>query len=208
LLDILRAIYEAQPSPAAPAAPPTLPLIWPTSALPRSESGRFNTALAKLEQLVKASNDPRKWRYECWFEKLKKSDVDDRVIRWGHICPATSGAIGAAWVVGECPRINVRPSQDAIEKAIRSIPDVDAKGDALHMISYLKADIVFNEMNALSPLENLRMLHDDVQLAYEKLGEWANAQMGGSSAMPPAYVSIKDWIGRRQRDPKSLYSCM
>jgi hypothetical protein len=54
------------------------------------------------------------------------------------------------------------------------------------------------------PLENLRALHDEVIKAIDKLDKWANSPTGGSSAMPSAYVSIKDWIGTRQRDPKSV----
>ena len=51
------------------------------------------------------------------------------------------------------------------------------------------------------------MTHDMVVMAIDKLDKWANNPMGGSSAMAKEYVSIKDWIGRRQRDPKSVYSC-
>ena len=50
--------------------------------------------------------------------------------------------------------------------------------------------------------------HDDVVRAIEKLDKWANVDLGGSSGMPTAYVSIKDWIARRQQDPDSVYSCL
>jgi outer membrane protein OmpA-like peptidoglycan-associated protein len=194
----------------APTPKPTPVFVWPPFPLPPSEIERFNSALAKLEAKVKADNDPRKWRYECWFEKLKKSDADDRVIRWSKICPATSGAIGAAALVGSCDiSVGGFPvKQDDIEKRIRSIPDVDTEGVKLGIIVHLKADIVVSEEMTSMPLENLRMLHDDVQAAVSNLDKWANNPMGGSSAMPVAYVSIKDWIGRRQRDPKSVYSCL
>jgi Putative peptidoglycan binding domain len=183
--------------------------VWPTHPLPPSESARFVTALANLENKVAASDDPRKWRYQCWFEKLKTSDVDDRVIQWGAICPSTSGAIGAAFVVGPCDiERSMGPTQEEIEKAIRSVEDVDAVGQSLGILTYLKADIVVSEEMTALPLENLQMMHDDVQRAIDKLGKWSDAPLGGSSAMPPAYVAIKDWIASRQDDSNSLYSCL
>ncbi len=208
LLEILSRKIPSSTSPSPPAS--TQPaLVWPDRPLPASESARFSVALSKLEALVRASNDPRKWRYECWFGKLKQPNVDDRLIEWSRICPATSGAIGAAYIVGPCDVVSGMPvSQDKIQKSIRSVADVDTVGQLIGIITHLKADIVVaSEMTAL-PLENLRMTHDRVQEAIEKLGEWANNPMGGSSAMPQAYVAIKDWIGQHQRDPNSLYSCM
>ena len=76
------------------------------------------------------------------------------------------------------------------------------------MSAYLKSDIVVSEEMTALPLENLQALHDEVIRAIDKLDKWANSPMGGSSAMPTAYVSIKDWIGDRQRDARSIYSCM
>lgn len=182
--------------------------VWPDSPLPASEKGRFERALTKLEALVRASNDPRKWRYECWFKMLKTANVDDRLIRWSVICPATSGAIGAAFIVGSCDLSLGSPvKQEVIEKRIRSIEDVDKVGQSVGIITHLKSDIVVAAEMTSAPLESLRFLHDNVQMAVDKLDKWANNEMGGSSAMPPAYVSIKDWIGRRQRDRNSLYSC-
>jgi hypothetical protein len=212
LLGILRGIYEAHASPSPPATPPASPkppLVWWTSPLPPSESGRFDTALRKLEDEVKASNDPRKWRYNCWFEKLKKNDVDDRVVQWSRICPYKTGALGAAFLVGPCD-LTTGPSpipQEQIVKGIGSVGDVDAKGRSLGIMTYLKADIVVSEEMTVSPLESLRGTHDEVQRAIEKLRLWADNPMGGSSAMSPAYISIKDWIGERQSDSKSVYSC-
>jgi hypothetical protein len=134
--------------------------------------------------------------------------VDDRVVRWGQICPITTGAIGAAYMVGPCDLMMGTPvKQQDIQTTIRSIADVDTKGPALGIITFIKADIVVSEEMTSLPLENLRMMHDDVQAAIDKLDKWANNPMGGSSAMPTAYVSIKDWIGKRQRDPRSVYSC-
>ncbi len=202
---------RATPSlaPPQPAPSPAPQLVWPTSPLPPSEAGRFVSALNKLEARVKSTPDPRNWRYQCWFQKLRNSNVDDRVIRWSKICPAISGAIGAAYVVGPCDISMGYPvAQEKIEKGVRSVADVDTVGQSLGIITYLKSDIVVSEEMTSLPLENLRMLHDDVQRAIDKLRNWADSPMGGSSAMPTAYVSIKDWIGGRQRDPKSVYSCL
>lgn len=213
LLGILSRIPSPRsPSPTSPsrAVPVEPPLVWPTSPLPTSESSRFRAALAKLEERVNASNEPRKWRYNCWIEKLKRTDVDDRVIKWGLVCPSTSGAVGAAMLVGACDiGVGRRPKQDEIEKRIRTVADVDAFGESLGIMTYVKADIVVSEERTSLALENLRVLHDDVNRAIDKLRIWSEGTpFGGASAMPLAYRAIKDWISQRQGDPKSPYSCM
>jgi len=189
-------------------SPPPPPLVWYDRPLPPSENGRFLKALANLEKLIAQSGDPRNWRYLCWIAILKQKDVDDRVIGWGAICPAT-GAVPRP-IVGACDIAEGfldAAGADRLWKNVHGVADVDKAGQSLGIITYVKSDIVVSyEMTSL-PLENLRVTHDQVQKAIEKLGKWANIGIGGSSAMPKAYVSIKDWIGARQRDPKSLYSC-
>jgi V8-like Glu-specific endopeptidase len=208
LLDILKRNFPPPPAPPAPATPPPPAPVWPTSPLPPSQKGTFLSILAKLESKVRASSDPRKWRYLCWIEKLKHDDVDDRVIRWAAICPATTGALGAAWVVGPCDLTAGSPVKQAdIQSTIKSIADVETSGQTLGIVTFLKSDIVLNDMTAF-PLENLQTTHDQVQFAIDNLDKWANSAIGGSSAMPKAYVSIKDWIGQQQGNSKSLYSCM
>jgi hypothetical protein len=182
--------------------------VWSTEPLPSSEFHRFDKAIKDLETKVSTTTDPRRWRYQCWIGKLKKPDTDDRIITWGRICPKTSGAIGAAWVVGPCDLTQGTPvDQATLQRSIRTVGDVEAANKALQFITYMRSDIVVSfEMTSL-PLENLRSTTDDAGLAVEKLDKWANSQLGGSSAMPPAYRAIKDWIMKRQNDPKSLYSC-
>ena len=206
LLGILAAIPPPAP-PAAPAPKPAPPLVWGTMPLPTSEAPRFDAALSTLEDLVNKSNDPRKWRYQCWFNKLK-AGADDRVVEWGRICPAKYGAIGAAYIVGPCDLTWGTPvSQDVIHKNIRTVADVEANGAAIDIFTHLRSDfVVAVEMTAL-PFENLQTTHDMVVMAIDKLDKWANNPMGGSSAMAKEYVSIKDWIGQQQRDPNSVYSC-
>jgi hypothetical protein len=212
LLGILAAKIAAAPSstssaPATPAKPDPV-FVWSTDPLPATESPRFDKALAHLEDLVNKSTDDRKWRYQCWFNKLKTADVDDRVIEWSKVCPAKTGAIGAAYIVGPCDITQGTPvSQDEIYKNIRSVSDVDTKGADIGIVTFLKSDFVVSEEMTSLPLENLRATHDRVVMAIDKLGKWADNPMGGSSAMPKEYVSIKDWIGRQQRNPKSVYSC-
>jgi hypothetical protein len=204
--------YFSGPAPLLEAeydTPPTPPAVWFDRPLPASENGRFLKALANLEQKIVASGDPRMWRYLCWIKKLKQPDVDDRVVRWGAICPGT-GVVPRP-IVGACDITEgyLGPAgADRLWKTIKSVADVDKAGQSLGIITYLKADIVVSyEMTAL-PLDNLRATHDGVQRAIEKLDKWANIGIGGSSSMPRAYVSIKDWIGGRQRDQKSVYSCL
>jgi hypothetical protein len=188
---------------AAPAAP----LGWPTSPLPASEQHRFDATLQLLEPVGLAMASVGAPRYKCWLDKLKTSDVDDRLVEWANICPSTTGALGNAFVVGPCDVRGFRPTQAEIQAAFSSVDDVEAKGARLGIMTHLKASMVLAVEMTTQPVENLTADHDDAMRAIEKLDEWANAEMGGSSAMPTAYVSIKDWIGRRQRDPRSLYSC-
>jgi hypothetical protein len=210
LLKILRDRFPAAVSPAPAPPPPAPKVVWPSEPLPPADKARFQVALDSLKQMVAASNDARSWRYNCWLSKLA-AGADDRVIEWHRICPSTSGAIGAAYVVGPCD-ITAGSSVDqaALEAAVKSVPDVEPANQRLGFITYMRSDILFTyEMT--SPqlhLENFRRMHDEVNATIVKLGQWADSPMGGSSAMPPAYVSIKDWIGALQRDPHSVYSCL
>ena len=189
--------------------PPKPALVTPNRSLPSSAIPRFEKALTNLEQQMNKISDPRKWRYQCWLQKLKQGNVDDRVIQWGRICPSTSGAIGAAFAVGPCDAsIGMRPSQQKIEDNIKTIQDVNAKGNSIGIFRYLRSEIVFEYELTSSPLGNFRRTHDDIQRAINKLRIWSTASLGGASAMPSAYVSIKDWIGLRQNDSKSIYSCL
>lgn len=207
LLGILDAIPAPTPAPT-PVATPTPPLVWPTMPLPASAEPRYQAALAKLEKLVDASGDARAWRYKCWIAKLRLPSVDDRVISWSAICPI-GGATGAAYIVGPCDvgtglSLN---EQTALWQEIQGVPDVDAAAERHSLFKHMKADILVNEELTASALDSLRSSHDGVIRALEQLDKWANNPAGGSSAMPRAYVSIKDWIGAKQSDSNSLYSC-
>jgi hypothetical protein len=207
---IVRPALQAATSPAPPVPPPQATAVWPTQPLPPDANERFRVALRALRDKISASGDARAWRYNCWLSKLE-AGADDRVIEWHRICPRTTGAIGAAYIVGPCDlSAGSGVDQAALEAAVKSVQDVEPANQGLNFITFMRTEILFdNEMTSESlHLENFRRFHDDVGRAVDKLGKWANNPMGGSSAMPPAYVSIKDWIGARQRDPQSVYSCM
>jgi hypothetical protein len=200
---VLRGFLSAPKSPPQPA----LPNVWDTSPLPASETPRFAAALTKLAAKVNAGNDPRKWRYQCWINKLKNRDVDDRVIGWHRICP--TGNIVAPFYIWPCDMsMGSRIAVEELGKAVHSVADVDSAGPSLGIITYLKSSIVVSEEMTTLPMENLQTLHDDVVNAIDKLGAWANSGIGGSSSMHYSYVAIKDWIAARQSDPKSIYSCL
>jgi hypothetical protein len=212
--DLLKILHDrfpaAAPAPASAPPPTAPPVVSPGEPLPPADKARFQVALDSLRKMVASSNDPRSWRYNCWLSKLA-AGADDRVIEWHRICPATSGAIGAAYVVGPCDiAAGSSVDQTALQAAIKSIPDVEPANQRLGFITHMRSDILFAyEMTSPSVhLENFRRLHDEVNAAIVKLDQWANSPIGGSSAMPAAYVSIKDWIGALQRDPSSVYSCL
>jgi hypothetical protein len=212
--ELLRILHDRFPT-AAPASapqpqPPAPTPVWPSEPLPPAAKARFQVAFNALQQQVAGSNDPRAWRYRCWLAKLA-AGADDRMIEWHKICPSTSGAIGAAYVVGPCDLVAGRSvDQAALQSAIKAVPDVEPANQRLKFITHMRSDILFAyEMTSPSlHLENFTRFHDEVDRAVTKLDLWANSALGGSSAMPPAYVSIKDWIGARQRDPNSVYSCL
>lgn len=203
----LLGILNGLPSQVRPTSPPPPARVWFTDPLPPSEFHRFEKAIKDLEVKALGTTDPRRWRYLCWIEKLKRPDVDDRIIRWGSICPRF-GARGAAFVVGPCDLTSGIPvDQTILEQSIRSVSDVEVANKSLGFIKHMRSDVVVSfELTSL-PLENLRMNTDEAGFAIDKLEKWSDAPLGGSSAMPPAYRAIKAWIKTRQNDPKSLYSC-
>lgn len=208
LLGILRGRFPSAQPPPPPSSTPAL--IDPFGPLPPDAQGRFDAAAESLRAKIAASSDPRAWRYRCWLAKLA-SGADDRLVPWFRICPRTSGAVGAAFVVGPCDiTAGSAVDQAELQAAVRSVADVEAASQRLRFLLHLRSRIVwtFELTSEQFHLDSFRRFHDEVQLAIRNLDLWANAPMGGSSAMPPAYVSIKDWIGRQQRNPSSLYSCM
>lgn len=209
VLDTLAA--TAQPHlPDTSAPEPTL--LTTHAPLPISEAPRFRTVLQTLKGSAQNSTDPRVRRAKCWMEKLTREEADDRIVPWIKICPMTSGAMGAALVVGPC--VIGRGStvdQAALEAAIKDVRDVEPANEELRFIVHVKPEVVNNREFVAAEdleLEAFLALTNDGAVAVEKLDEWANAPLGGSSAMPPAYRAIKDWIGARQRDPRSGYSCL
>jgi|GEM_PF-3634951 len=184
----------------APAAPPPIDV---------NDRARFLKDLAQLEFQALGTPDPRNTRYLCWFAKLKQPDVDDRVIRWGSICPTVGVFPGP--IIGPCDMTEgwVGPQQaEKLWKNIHSVSDVDTAGPGLGIITNLKFELMMAVELSMNPLDGLRWLHDGVQRAIEKLDKWANIDLGGSSSMGAEYVAMKDWIGARQRDQRSVYSCM
>lgn len=197
------------PSTAKKVVPPTKSTVVPWEPLPPDAKDRFSKALDVLEQKVNAGQDARNWRYQCWIKKLR-AGADDRVIQWYKIYPAKTGAIGAAYIVGPRNMADGTPvDQEQLERLIRSVSDVPRANELLGFITFTRSEILFNYESISDSLqmENFRNFHDRVIEAIEKLGKWANSPMGGSSAMPPAYVSLKDWIGQQQRYANSIYSC-
>ena len=208
LLGILRRRFPQTDTPAP--STPTPVLVTPSMPLPTSERARFEAAVAALQSAIRSSSDPRAWRYQCWLAKLA-AGADDRVVPWFRICPRTSGAIGAAFVVGPCDiTAGQAVDQAELQSTIRSLADVEAANRRLQFMTHLRSQIVWT-VELTSPqfhLENFRRLHDQVQLTLRNLDLWANSPLGGSSAMPHAYRAIMAWIRGQQTNPQSVYSCM
>jgi hypothetical protein len=191
--------------PPPPPPPPKRTIVLPTQPLPRDQEDRYQQALEALELKVNASLDLRSKRYRCWFTKLKAGG-DDRVVRWYRIYPT----IHPPMIVGPRDITHGTPvGQDVIEAKVKSVADVDEAGRSLGFIVHMRSQILstWESTSESQHLKNFHRLNDDMSLAIEKLDIWSNNGLGGSSAMPPAYRAIKDWMAMRQRDSKSVYSC-
>jgi len=197
-----------QPAPTLNRQPVS---VWYTSPLPPSENGRFLRAQEQLLIKVTAAmpTEPRTWRFLCWLDKLKQPNVDDRVLTWTSIAPRTgpNPIIGPLDVTVDGWGLDPEKAEQ-LRKSVGSIGDVNIAGPWLGIMTFVKSAIVVDAEMTDSPLVNLRALHDSVQRAIDKLTAWSDFAFGGSSSMPSAYVAMKDWIRDRQRDPRSLYSCL
>jgi hypothetical protein len=197
-----------QPAPSLNRQPMS---VWYTSPLPPSENGRSLRAQKQLLVKVTAAmpTEPRTWRFLCWLDKLKQPNVDDRVITWRSIAPRTgpNPIIGPLDMTLDGRGLDPEKAEQ-LRTGIGSIWDVNIAGPSLGIMTFLKSAIVVDAEMTDNPLESLRATHDSVQRAIDKLSAWSDFALGGSSSMPSAYVAIKDWIADRQRDPRSLYSCL
>jgi hypothetical protein len=183
--------------------------VSPSEPLPDDAHPRWRVARTALEAELAKVDDPRAERYQCWLATLQMGG-DDRVIEWQAICPSTSGAIGAAAIVGPCELTGRNVDQTELEAAISSVEDVVPANERLSFITHLRPQIVRSHELTDFPVENFRQVHDQVQDAIRKLDVWANSPIpidGADRAMPPAYIAIKDWIGRQQKNTDSVYSC-
>jgi hypothetical protein len=196
---------SATPLVASPTPAP-ISLYQP---LPPEAQERFTLAAQSLRDKIDASSDPRVRRYRCWLDKLQ-SGGDDRVISWHRICPTTTGAIGAAFIVGCNIGAGQAVDQAELQSAVRSTSDVETANERLRFITHTRSYIVLtNEMTSGDVhLLSFRMFHDAIHLALHNLELWSNAPSGFASGMPTAYRAIKAWIRRLQDDPRSVYSCL
>lgn len=214
LLAILSKNALAQPPTLRePTEKPEPVPLSPSESLPIAAHEHFRVALRELAVKVSATSDDRVARYRCWFTKLAAGG-DDRVVQWHRICPATSGAIGAAFILGPCDLTAGMPVDQAIlEASILSIHDIEQANADLRFITHMRSAILFAREFTSDDVQlaNFRTFHDDVVRTVDKLSVWGDSPIpldGVSEAMPRAYVAIKDWIAARQRDPNSVYSCL
>jgi len=182
----------------------------PNKPLPDSLKPRFKKAVATLEALIKTkgAQDPRRTRYACWLKKLGRANVDDRVIRWTRICPSRSKA--AAPFALNCDARFPQVDENDLQKFIKSKKDVEEANRRIFpsFITHLRTEILENEEFTAVPLKNFRQLHDDVHRAIDILFKMKNLRGPRGIGLPPSYyLGIHDWLGDRQRDPKSVLSC-
>lgn len=201
-------IKNDKPLPFSKISKASLPEINDGRPLPYSEFYRFEKAINHLEIMVHTltmfSND--RPRLKCWINKLKNPNVDDRVIRWNKIYPTKFPPM----ILGSRDStfdMNTLDQED-LQKMIKSLDDIESANNHLYFIEHMRPFIVRSyERDKSLMLQGFQMRVYNISEAVNKLHLWANIPIGGSSAMPPAYRFIKDWLMLRQRDPNSIYSC-
>jgi hypothetical protein len=212
MLGILDAKIAASSSSAEPEPEPepTPVVVSPRSELPADAGPRWRAAREALAEAIAAADDPRKDRYACWLATAQMGG-DDRVIEWRTICPSTSGAVGAALIIGPCDITSgMSIDQTRLEATVATVADVETRGDGLGVFTHLRSQIVFDHETLGPSVESFRFLHDQVQRAIQKLDLWANSPIpvdGADRAITPPYVALKDWIVKQQKNSDSIYSC-
>ena len=213
LLAILKNAIELpiKPSPIIKTPSPISIPATSNKPLHPSLNSQFDKALYDLWVKVYTSSSisySNRDTLLCWLSKLRNPNVDDRVIQWIKICPNTTGAIGAARIVGPCQIGGYpRPSQLEIENTFRNADDIDLEGQRLGIFNYIKTAILVSNHWSIDPVYSIVKMKEETFASVHKLHLWANNPMGGSSLMHPSYRAIKDWLQRRQGDKKSLYPC-
>jgi hypothetical protein len=183
--------------------------------LPRSMSSRFRTILATIEAEIKRKEDiglggpkAQRSRHACYIEKLKRPDVDDRVIEWDTICQP-----GVLFTGGCSAQVGMKPKEADLKKHIKSQDDVEDANRKIFppFIIHWRNYIVFWDDATGGDLANrvevFESVSRQIHQTNHKLWGLANIMKGGSEAMPMFYRGIAGWFGERQKDPKSVLSC-
>lgn len=172
--------------------------------LPDSQKAPFQKSLAKLEEQINrnAANDPRRSRYACYLKKLKRPDVDDRIIKWPTICQATVNFI-------EGCEVRARVKESDLIKYIKSKNDVEPANRKISpsIITHLRSSILWHDEAGINVLSSFRITLDEAVDSIHRLGFISTVGMGGGSMTPRYYRAIKAWLQDRQKDPKSVLSC-
>ena len=195
------------------------------SPLPGSLNAELEKAVRRFVSILqrqKTLSPDRTRSLICRLNKLLESDVDDRFIAWCAIRPTTSqfSPERVQQEFSNCAmhqRQSFPISETFLFNNIRTENDIERVNEKLRrtdpsisgvspFISHLKVQIlylhVFDYSEDLLP-EYLQNLDWDINSASLKLYlmnfEWGDA--------PKYYVAIINWIGHRQTDSKSIYSC-
>lgn len=174
--------------------------------LPLELSDRLEIIVNSLEESLALQDPLPRARLTCAIEKLRNNpSVDDRFIKWRHICPSEYG-IGSPFVTG-CQAVSFKVSQDELYDSVNSVRDVPTAGNDHRFVTHLSSLLVFLSDNGLLTAESLQDINDEIVLTNSYLEKMTTNSFGGGSGTPSYYVHIKNWLFHEQSNPESILFC-
>jgi hypothetical protein len=146
-------------------------------------------------------------KLNCWVHKLGEADLDDRVIKWTRICPNLQTGPARASSVCEPP---MTVPEESLYQSVKTVDEVETANNTLYFMAHLKSEVL--DLQTSFPgndrdqfvIDQLLHLIRDTEKAQQELDAMAASTEHGG--IPRHYRSMREWIARKSRDPKSLYS--
>lgn len=172
--------------------PPPPPIPW-------------HDQLKKLRYEVEHSFDPQKPRFLCILDALL-NNRDDRVIMWPDVAPDDTGVVP----MGVEKVVRSIHDPDWLFNRVKSVQDIDRMpaGNGMPDDSIVTSFRKYLLEGFNPTISYLREGSDLIASTHENLDRWSKLSMGGSSAMPRAYQAIKEFVGKQESIPGSVFNCV
>jgi hypothetical protein len=181
-------------------------MYLPVPAARAAEVTRAVSALSTRLDRVRTTGDIG-IKLNCWVHKLGEADLDDRVIKWTRICPNLQTGPAKASSVCEPP---MTVPEESLYQSVKTVDEVETANNSLYFMARLKSEVLDlqtsfpgNDRDQFVVDQLLHMIRD-VEAAQQELDAMAASTEHGG--IPRHFRSMREWIARKSRDPKSLYS--